>query len=692
MKFVSVAQLALALGCWSTDPATADDATRDALYAAISDRVYVDGERKRNGLMTSTATKIETPLVDIPQSLSIISEQLIEELGMRSMGDVVRYTPGVTIGQGEGNRDQATFRGNSSTADFYVDGVRDDLQYFRDLYNAERIEVLRGPNALIFGRGGGGGVINRVTETAGWEPAREIELEGGSFGFGRGAIDAGAILSESAALRLNAVYENSDSYRNYVGIERWGVNPTASFTAGEETLVQLSYEYFSDERTADRGVPSQDGLPFAGSAGAFFGNPDQSHADVSAHLAAATITHQLSDAFKFRNRTIFADYGKFYENVHANSAVGAAGDVALQAYFSGTDRKNVFNQTDFTLAFETGALTHAFLFGFEFGSQGSQNFRAPNNNAAGVVNVSDPAIFTAVVFNPIGTRNDVDLKLAAVYAQDQITFGPFIAIGGARFDRFDLDFDDVTATDADFARTDEVVSPRAGLIFKPIDPISLYGNFAVSFLPQSGDQFGSLNVTTAALEPERFESLEAGVKWDIAPDLTFTAAVYRLDRTNTRAIDPMTNLTVLTGSQRSKGVELGLTGRIVDGWSILAGYALQDAEITQDTAAAPAGRSLPLVPRHSVSIWNRFDPTEFFGLGVGVIHQSDVFTSISNAVVLPSFTRVDAAVYLKLTDKLDTQLNVENVFNETYWSSANNDNNITPGSPRAFRAAIRARL
>ena len=664
--------------------------------AMIADQVIVTGARVEYATEhTATATKTDTALVDIPQSISLITRDLIDDQMMRSMADVVQYVPGVTMGQGEGHRDAPTLRGNSSTADFYVDGVRDDVQYFRDLYNAERIEILKGPNAMIFGRGGGGGVINRVTKTAGFEPEQAITLQGGSFGFARGAVDAGAAFSDSAAARLNAFYENSDSYRDFTGIERFGVNPTVRFAPADGTSIDVAYEFLSDERTVDRGVPSENGLPFAGDRRAFFGNPDQSFSDVHVHAGDFAVSHEIGDALTLLNHLRIADYDKFYQNIHANGAVGSTGtpgEVPLQSYFSGTDRFNFFNQTDLVWTAQTGSIAHTILIGGEFGLQDTDNIRTQNNNNAGVVNVANPTTFAPPVFLGLQNDNHVDLTTASVYIQDQIDVASWLQlIGGVRFDHFDLEFSD-NLTPTELQRTDNVWSPRGGVIVKPTANSSIYASYSKSFLPQSGDQFASLSATTAALEPETFENLEAGVKWDIRPGLSLSAAVYRLDRENTRAIDPATNFTVLTGAQRSKGLELSLAGSITDRWEVLAGYTLQNAEITRDTTSAPVGREVALTPKHAFAIWNAYALTDQWRASVGVIRQGDQFASISNSVVLPAYTRVDAAVYFTLNERFEAQLNVENLFDKEYFPTSHNDNNITPGSPRAFRVSLTGRL
>ncbi len=678
------------LAAFSALPAAAEN------DAADSEPITVIGERTDyRQERTSSATRTDTDLRDVPQTVSVITDDLIQDQAMRSMADVVRYVPGVSMGQGEGHRDAPTLRGNSTTADFFVDGVRDDVQYYRDLYNAERIEVLKGPNAMIFGRGGGGGVINRVTEWADWTAERELALTIGAYDQYRGALDVGGAPSNAVALRFNGVYEQADSYRDFVGLERWGLNPTAAWRLSEDTAIRAGYEHFVDERTVDRGVPSQNGAPWAGSRSAFFGNPHVSYAEAEVDLFTLRVDHAFGPNLRIRNTALLGGYDKFYQNVHAASPVDGAGNVALQGYNSRTERENVFNQTDLIWRARTGAMRHAMLAGLEIGRQDSANTRAANFTGLPAVNVhTGTTTNVAGVIPPVlQTDNNVTANVAALYLQDQVALNDrWQVIAGVRFDRFDLDFDDLRPADADFSREDDLVSPRLGVIYRPIEPLTFYASYSVSFLPQSGDQFASLNAETAALEPEEFENVEVGVKWDVTPDLALTAAIYRLDRTNTRAIDPITTLTVLTGAQRSEGFELGVSGAVADYWDLVGGYAYQDAEITRTTTAAPAGRVVPLTPEHTFSLWNMLHLTPRLSVGVGATHQSDMYASISNAVTLPAFTRVDAALIYAITDNVEAQLNVENLLDEEYWGTAHNDNNITPGSPTAARFTLRARF
>src|SRR4051812_46370066 len=251
-----------------------DSSTSVQRPARELERVRVTAARSRYAARTSrSSTRTDTPLRDVPQAATVLTREAIADQSMQSMADVVRFVPGATMGLGEGHRDQPTIRGNSSTADFFVDGLRDDAQYLRDVYNADRIEVLKGSNALAFGRGGGGGVLNRVTKTAGWAPQRTITLEGGSFDHGRGTLDVGQAVGEHVALRLNGMLEHSGGFRAHTDIRRSGINPTATILAGSATQIQLGYEHFSDDRTVDRGIPSFAGAPAQTPATTFFGDP-----------------------------------------------------------------------------------------------------------------------------------------------------------------------------------------------------------------------------------------------------------------------------------------------------------------------------------------------------------------------------------------------------------------------------------
>ena len=658
------------------------------------------------GVNSSASTRTDTPLLDVPQTVNVLTRDRLDDQALLSIADALRYVPGATVGQGEGHRDQPTLRGNNSTADFFVDGLRDDVQYYRDFYNIERLEIIKGPNAMAFGRGGGGGVINRVAKTPGAEGFVAADAAVDSFGAWRLGADLNQPLAAGISARLNGFYEDGANHRQVYDLERYAINPTLGFDLGGGsgaggTLI-LGYEYARDSRIVDRGVPSFAGRPVSGFRDTFFGDAEINRSDFEAHIGSLAADYALTDTLTVRNRTRYGDYDKYYANVFPATAVTAltGGSFGIEAYNDGIQRQNLLSQTDLVWKVTTGGIGHVILAGVELGRQTSRSQRVngffdPVVNTTRVnVAFTDPFVSPTVFFRPGPGNRSVRSRadIAAGFLQDQISIGDHVEItAGLRYDRFSLGFTNL-ATGVGFARTDNLWSPRLGIVVKPVASASLYANYSRSFLPQSGDQFIALDISTAALKPERFENYEIGGKWDVTPGLNFTAAAYVLNRANTRAPGPVGGTIVLTGEQRSTGLELALNGQLASNWQVSAGFAVQDAKITEGTTAAPAGRKVPLVPHTQASLWTRYDATDSIGVGLGVVHQASSFTSISNAVTLPAYTRVDAAAFVKVAANLEAQVNVENLFNTGYFPTAHNDNNITTGGPRSARLTLRTRF
>jgi catecholate siderophore receptor len=670
---------------------------------------------------TTTGTKTNTPILDVPQAISVVTEQQIRDQAIRSMSDLVRLVPGVSSGQGEGHRDQITLRGNNSTADFFVDGLRDDVQYFRSFYNIDRVEVHKGPNAMIFGRGGGGGLVNRVLKGAlVGEDLIAGAVSADSFGAYSLSTDVNFDLGKSG-LRINAFYESLNNHRDAFDGDRYAVNPVFGTELGEKIKLQLGYEYVRDDRVVDRGIPAAQLTavpasiinplrPLSDKAyrDTFLGVRGISETKFEAHVIRFRGEAELSDGLVFSAQAQYGDYDKIYSNVFAAAPALLTVNPptsAIEAYSDPTKRQSFVGQANLEWRGSTGPVEHVLLFGLEHTDQDTFNERINGFFGAGLGSADRRTAITLTpnpvipvprfVRGPTGNSNravESQLSQFSVYLQDQISLGSRLdLIGGVRYDRFDLTAENLF-TDARFARVDDLWSPRIGLVFKPVEQASIYVSYSKSFLPQSGDQFVNLDLTSAALKPEAFDNYEIGAKWDIRPGLTITGALYQLDRSNTRAAGPVAGSVVLTGEQRTKGFELGLTGRVTDQWQVAIGYANTSAKIISTTAAAPAGRRVAQVPRNQFSLWNRFDINNKLGIGAGLYHQSRLFTSISNAVILPSYTRLDAALFYKLTDKIDVQLNVENLTNERYFPTAHNDNNISPGAPINARLTLNVRL
>ena len=685
--------IAVAVAAASIQTAQADDAASSA--PTPLPKVTVTAEHESEGYLAErsrTATKTDTPLLDVPQAVSVVTKDLIHDQSMQSVADLARYVPGAGAAQGEGNRDTIILRGNSSTSDFFLDGVRDDVEYYRDFYNIDRVEILKGPNAMIFGRGGAGGIVNRVTRQANWEPVREVSLQGGSWDNRRATVDFGDAVNDRVALRITGLYEDSDSYRDGFSFERIGVNPTAAFAIGEATVVRLSYEFYDYDRTADRGLPSELGRPYKTAPSTFFGDPERSDTYATVNQGALVIDHAFNDNVQLRNRTQYADYDKFYQNIYAGGPVDAVtGLVPLSAYNNEQLRENVFNQTDLSFSFESGAIGHEFLTGVELGEQLTDNFRNTgffnDTDLLFLVPASNPTVSVPVSFRQELTDADNHGRatIAAVYAQDQVRFSSkWLAVLGLRYDNFEMNFTN-NRTGENFRTSDDLVSPRAGLVYKPVEDVSVYASYSMTYVPRAGSQLASLNVTNAALDPEEFENVELGAKWDVNPSLALTAAVYQLDRKNIVLADPNDpTVSVLIDGQRSEGIELGVSGQLSEAWSLQGGYAYQDGQLTERLG----GTTLAQLPKHVASLWNRYDLTSAWGVGIGVIYQTEMFAASDNLVTLPAFTRVDAGVFYTPNDRLRMQLNVENLLDERYYPNAHNNNNITPGSPLAVRAGV----
>jgi catecholate siderophore receptor len=701
MSRLSVSVFALLSATLAVQPAFAEEAAYDDSAYDDARTIIVTGEA--DGYLASnsvTATKTDTPLLDIPQTINVVTRAQLDDQAHHSLADILRYVPGTTVGQGEGNRDQITLRGQNTTADFFLDGVRDDVQYYRGLYNIERVEILKGPYALIFGRGGGGGIINRVQKS----PLSDDVIYAGqasinSFGAYDVSADLNAPLGDAAAVRINAVYENLDSHREFVGGERYAWNPYVAFNLNDAWKLGLSYEYVNDDRTTDRGIPSiatGAGLPnqpISGYRDQFFGAPGVNRTRLEAQIAKLRLDGQLASNLSFSGTLLYGDYDKIYLNVFANGAATAQnGTVALAAYSDPTQRENFMAQANLVWDIETGPLDHKILVGAEYGDQSSANrrFNGALSNAA--LNLANP-VFPSVTFNVLARDTVSDVEFFSAYFQDQISIGEHIDIvAGLRYDIFDINGIDLFPTvDRPFARKDEKVSPRLGVIFKPQENLSLYGSYSQSFLPRSGDQFLALTVMQQNLAPEKFTNYEIGAKWDVRSNLNLTVAAFQLERSNATTPDPLNPLSSINiGMTRTQGIELAATGQISSSWRVHGGYSYQDATLAGNNSVR-----LGQVPKHQASLWNRYDFSGRFAGGLGIIHQSSQFAAIRTSATttkLPAFTRVDAAFYYDLSDAVQLQLNVENLFDTNYYSDAHNNNNISTGAPINGRFTIRVKL
>jgi len=651
---------------------------------------------------TSGSTKTNTAIMDIPGQVTIITREFADNIDATFLGDALQYVPGITVQQGEGHRDQISFRGQETTADFFVDGVRDDIQTFRDLYNVETVEVLKGPLAMIFGRGGGGGAINIVTKKADGIPRYAGTFSTGSYGRARFTADVGQAVTPDFAVRLNAMYEDSATFRDFSYLERYGINPTAAFKLGEKTTLHVSYEYKVHDQNVDRGGSSINGRPFEYPIERFWGQPLASFTEFDGHVTTATLQHEFHNGVQMRNHTFYGKYGKLYQNIMPVSVVDpATSTYTAGGYQSDTDRSNFVNQTDLSYRFRQHShVRHTVVAGTEvvvqdnFEFRNTPSFNSPNSGISTIGNIptSKPTIFNNVFYDEPNRRRQTDVTTWSAYIQDQVEITPFFElIAGVRFESFDIDFAN-TLSGFRSNRVDNEWSPRVGTVFKPHDHLHFYLSYAKSFLPANGDNFGQLDVTRRDLEPEEFENYEGGFKWTIAPRLLMQGAIYNLDRRNQRVTVGVDEFAAV-GLTRTTGGELEINGYLTDNWQVFGGYALTDSEILDaGTDLTRVGNSVESVPLHSFSMWNKYQFNHQWAAGLGIVHQSSWFSEAGNAVKIPGFTRFDAAVYYEHDETWDAQLNIVNLFDNEYWVSSHNDENISYGAPLSAYVTIRARM
>jgi len=553
---------------------------------------------------------------------------------------------------------------------------------------------------MVFGRGASGGAINRVSKEAGWDPVREIKVTYGAYNQKRTSIDIGNGINDVAAFRLNAVYEESDSYRSGVNLKRYGVNPTFTITPSDNTKITIGAEYFKDQHIGDRGIPSigtgLNNRPYRlEDYQTFYGNASLSPNETETKALNAMIEHAFNDNLSIRNRTRYASYDKYYQNVYADSAV-SNNLFAVGAYRDMTDRKNFINQTDMIYKINTGRFEHQLLAGMEVGTQKTTNARfiaGSSERISSSVSVLSPTYNIPISLSNTSRNQASEIDIFALYLQDQIKISDqWQAIVGIRHDQFKTHYVDIFNKKT-MDVSDSLLSPRAGLIFKPIENLSVYGSYSLSYVPRAGDQLLSLTATTKSLQPEKFINKELGAKYDITPQLSLTAAVYLLERKNVAIMDPLSpSQNVVIDGQETKGAELSIAGKMTDRWSMFGGYSYQDAEFSKTMTIGTltsnstylAGTTLGQTPSHTFSLWNRYDFNESWGAAIGVVSRSQMYAltpTTAASTVLPGYARVDAAIFWKPTSKIQMQLNVENLTDKDYVTSAHTNNNLLLGRP-----------
>jgi catecholate siderophore receptor len=673
-----------------------------ALGVAMEDIERLTVEGKYLSVNQSNSIKSPTPIIDVPQSLSIMTAEEITARGITSVGQIIDYTPGVNTSQGEGHRDAVVFRGVRSTADFYIDGNRDDVQYYRALYNVEQVEILRGPNALLFGRGGTGGILNRVSKKATIDQQFvNYNVSANTFGAYSLQLDTNIDTGEDSAVRINAMYESLDNHRDFFYGDRYGFNPTARFQLSEDTIVDLSYEYIDHERFIDRGVPTgANGEPVEAFENIVFGDPENNYQTLEADVFRANLQHNFSDNLKGNFNAFYGDYDKVYANFYAADFDPETNVATLDGYIDGTERENLILSANLVGEFATGSIEHTVIFGGEFiNTESDQNrlnsvFDSNGDDQEDFL-VSGPLDFRGLTgtnaagntvttaFTDLNDDTRVDLDVYSFYVQDEIALSEnFDLVLGARFDSFDIEVFDARPEVLETRnRTDEEVSPRAGLVYKPQENISIYASYSESFLPRSGEQYANINGDANRLDPDTFTNQEIGVKWDFADSMSFTAAIFENEQTSLDN-DPNDPEGFVEVDSDVSGFELQLQGYITDKWFVTANYSNLDGENAN-------GVELRELPENTMSVWTTYQVSDVLGFGIGATYQDESFVvTATDSPVLPSYTRVDASAYYELNNGMRLQLNVENLTDTLYFPNAHSRHQATVGAPINARLSV----
>lgn len=670
----------------------------------------VTGQQQQTSYQPSRSTsalKIDAPLRDIPQTVNVIPQSVIKDQGAQSMEDVLKNVPGVGLSNGDGQRDQVTIRGFSAIGDQYIDGIRDDALYYRDLSNIERVEVIKGPAAVLYGRGSSGGLINSVSKRPTFAPVQEVGVSVDSEGKKRTQFDAGWADQEQGdkALRVTGAVEDSDGFRDDAFLERKALAASSYFKLSDDLELNLGASYLYDKRLIDFGIPALNGRPVDVDPGTRFGSadPDQDYTRSEVFSFTAGLEHQINDDFSLSNTSRYYHYDLDRNNTlahtDANRFVTAAnGELLVKLRRGNVQRKEDgwFNQTELKQQAQIAGMQHSLLYGVELGRQNKHQTVFSQSDVVRVPLFRDGLVdvpFQAAQMTSKGLNTQ---DTAGIYVQDLIELAPqWKALLGVRYDVFDQAFaDDLSGQD--ISRTDRTWSPRVGLVFQPDQVQSYYVSVSRSYQP-SGETF-PLNNSIKDLEPEQTTNYELGGKWDLLDQrLSLTASVFRLERTDMKTSDPANpGQTILAGEQRTDGFEATLSGQLSDKWQVYAGYAYLDAEISKSTSftngVANQGQTPTLTPRNSANLWLVRSLNQQWRVGMGANYVDERFTALDNATVMPSYTTYDAAL-LYGQPQWDAALRLRNVFDKAYFASAHGSVDlITPGAPRSLELSANYRF
>ncbi|NJK70402.1 MAG: TonB-dependent siderophore receptor [Microcoleus sp. SU_5_3] len=662
--------------------------------------IVVTAEKVEEGYRvpnTSVGTRTDTPLRDIPQSIQVVPQEVLRDQQATRLEDSLRNVPSVS--QSFNFSGAITFyhiRGfEVNSTNFLRDGLLDPTAPAAELFSIEQVEVLKGPASVLFGSGAPGGSINFVTKRPLRDPFYAIDATIGSYSFYQGAVDLSGPLNDSktALYRLNAAYGNAGSFVDFSNREYLSVSPVVSIDIGKNTNLSLEGDYIYKSNAHESGVPPV-GSTLPNPNGKIprnsnFGEPsdtiDQTFGSIGYRLE-----HKFSDNWSLRN-AFRVNFGNYYERKFNPISLDADNRTLLRDVEEfGNNPRNYILTTNLVGKFFTGSIQHQLLFGVDLTRRESQSsvsrtFAAPSID----------------IFNPVygQERGEITSDGAffsltdslGIYLQDQIALTDNLKVLlGGRFDAFTQTSgseDFIEGTESSDSLSDSAISPRFGIVYQPIKPISLYASYSRSFVPSEGR-----SRTGSTFKPEQGTQYEIGIKTDITDSLSLTLAAFDITRSNVLVPDPDDeDFSIQTGEQKSQGIELNLGSEILPGWNIIAGYAYTDARVTKDTTIKP-GTQLPEAPRNSFNLWTTYEiqsgQFQGLGFGLGLFYVSDRPTAfVESPVIIPGHLRTDAVIFYK-RDRLRLALNIENLFDVEYFEFGSRRGYPYYGQPFTVKGTI----
>ncbi len=683
-------------------PAPAQPAADDTTVRLPAISVEGSGARTDYQATVPSLPKLSQPLLDTPQTINVIPQQVIQDQGVTQTREALRMVPGVSLAAGEAGAqgDNLTLRGFTARNDFFLDGMRDFGSYYRDPFNQESIEVLKGPSSILFGRGSTGGVVNQVSKQPMLAPLSAGSLAFGTDGTKRITADVNRAIDAipGAAVRLNLmVNENGVADRNDAMYRRFAFAPSIAFGLGTSTRVHLNYMHFQEYDTPDYGLPWYFDRAAPVNRSNFYGFKDKDYLRTNVDVVTGRIEHDVNDNVSLRSQIRYGNYGRAgritepqinYAGVTRATPLSAITVNRNEIMVQSTEALLDW-QSDATFRFTTGPVSHTIVTGFEASQETSRPVRLTYAGVPATSLLSPDPGQAFVGSNRATTRVFSTTGSFSLYAMDTIKYGEHWELtGGFRWDNASSDYSQTVAPAVRLKRSDGMLSYRVALTFKPSRASAVYFSHGTSFNPSIEGL--TLAANTAGLAPEKNETFEIGAKWDVLGErLTLSGAIFQIEKLNARMTDPNNAAAqILGGDQEVKGFELGATGRITDAWQVIAGYSYLNSKVVKGVPAS-VGRQLANTPQNTFSLWTTYQlPWWGITVGGGVLHVDSRFASITpNATTgvflkAPSYTTAQLMARVPVKEGIDLQVNAYNLTNVKYYDLLH-PAHVVPGAGRS---------